>query len=118
MRFAVLLVAGVLATLVLSAQRPIPTDGEWLIGPSRHSDNVQLTIRYGEGRHSENWGRTVPTSELEGLSDADMGSPGATVHFRIVRSAGTLTCEGWFARGRGSGHFTYQPNPEFTAELA
>src|SRR2546428_10237128 len=33
-------------------------------------------------------------------------------------SAGTLDCEGWFDSGKGSGHFTYQPNPDFVAELA
>ena len=57
-------------------------------------------------------------SEFVGLSAADMRGSGAPVHFKIVRSAGTLTCEGWFEGGRGSGHFTYQPNPGFVAELA
>src|SRR5256712_8490341 len=33
-------------------------------------------------------------------------------------SAGTLDCEGWFDGGKGSGHFTYQPSPDFVAELA
>src|SRR2546429_523193 len=118
LRFAVLLVAGFLAVPVLSAQHSVPSDGQWLIEPADHSGKVQLTIRYGEGRHSSNWGRDVPLSEPMGLSAADMGGSGATVHFKIVRSAGTLTCEGWFEGGRGSGHFTYQANPDFVAELA
>jgi len=118
MRFAVLLVASFLAVPILSAQRSVPSDGQWLIEPADHSGRVQLTIRYGEGRHSSNWGRDVPVRDLVGLSAADRGGSGATVHFKIVRSAGTLTCEGWFAGGRGSGHFTYQPNPDFVAELA
>jgi hypothetical protein len=57
-------------------------------------------------------------TQLVGLSATEMGGPGVTVHFKIVRSAGTLTCEGWFDDGKGSGHFTYQPNPDFVAELA
>jgi len=116
-RFAVLLVAGFLAVPILSVQGSVPSDGQWLIAPADHSGSVQLTIRFGEGRHSSNWGRDVPLSDLVGLSTADIGGPGATVHFKIVRSAGTLTCEGWFAGGRGSGHFTHQPNPDFQAEL-
>ena len=111
MRSAVLLVAGFLAIPVLSAQRAVPSEGQWLVEPADRSGKVQLTIRYGEGRSSSNWGRDVPVSELVGISAADMGGSGARVQFKIVRSAGTLDCEGWFARGQGSGHFTYQPNP-------
>ena len=118
MRFAVLLVAGFLAAPVLSAQHTVPSGGQWLIEPADHAGRVQLTIRYGEDRHSSDWGRDVPLSELVGLSAAEMGGSGATVHFKIVRSAGTLSCEGWFADGKGSGHFTYQANSEFVAELA
>src|SRR5256886_13997835 len=119
MRFAVLLVAGFLAAPVLAAQHPVPSDGQWLIETGHHSGKVELNIRYGEwgGRHSSNWGRTVPLSQLVGLSEADMAGSGVTVHFKIVRSAGTLDCEGWFDNGKGSGHFTYQPNPDFVAEL-
>src|SRR5256886_9248227 len=120
MRFAVLLVAGFLAAPVLAAQHPVPSDGQWLIETGHQSGKVELNIRYGEGggRHSSNWGRTVPLSQLVGLSEADMRGAGVTVHFKIVRSAGTLDCEGWFDNGKGSGHFTYQPNPDFVAELA
>src|SRR5919108_428850 len=118
MRSAVLLLIACLAAPVLSAQRAIPSTGQWLIDPSDHPGKVQLNIRYGERGHSSNWGRIVPVSELVGLSPADMNGPGTTVRFKIVRSAGTLSCEGWFADGRGSGHFTYEPNPDFVAELA
>src|SRR3989442_12433084 len=81
---------------------------------------VRLTIRYGERRYSDNWNRQddVPLSQLVGLSAADMGGSGVTVHFKIVRSAGTLDCEGWFDSGKGSGHLTYQANSHFVAEQA
>src|SRR5438876_8336831 len=121
MRFAVLLLVASLAAPVLSAQqRAVPSDGQWLIEPGERSGNVRLTIRYGERRYSDNWNSQddVPMSQLVGLSAAEMGGAGTTVHFKIVRSAGTLTCEGWFDDGKGSGHFTYQPNPDFVVELA
>src|SRR5438874_2429704 len=120
MRFAVLLLASFLAAPVLSAQHTVPSGGQWLIEPGERSGIVRLTIRYGERRHSDSWNSQddLPMSQLVGLSAADMGGAGVTVHFKIVRSAGTLTCEGWFDDGKGSGHFTYQPNPDFVAELA
>lgn len=77
MRFAVLLLAGLLATPRLSAQHPVPSDGQWMIGQSRHLGKVHLNIRYGEGGHSSNWGRTVPQSELV-LAAAEMNGSGAT----------------------------------------
>src|SRR5262249_48666773 len=108
-----------IAASSLSAQRSIPTGGEWLIEPADHSGMVRLTIRYGDRRHEDSWNSQddVPMTELSGLAAADMGGSGATVHFKIVRAAGTLTCEGWFDAGKGSGHFTYAANPDFVTEL-
>src|SRR2546422_10182551 len=120
MRFAVLLLASILAAPVLSAQRVVPSGGQWLIEPGERAGSVRLTIRYGERRSSDNWNSQddVPLSQLVGLSAADLDGSGATVHFKIVRSAGTLDCEGWFDDGKGSGHFTYQPNSDFVTDLA
>src|SRR6266481_3538878 len=120
MRFAVLLLAGILAAPVLSAQRVVPSGGQWLIEAGERSSMVRLTIRYGERRSWDSWNSQddVPVSQLVGLTAADMRGSGVTVHVRIVRSAGTLDCEGWFDSGKGSGHFTYQANSEFVAELA
>ena len=118
MRLAVLFLAALLAAPSLSAQHEVPSSGQWLIDSSDEAGKVQLTVRYGDGRYSSNWGRDIAMSELVGLSAADMGGAGHPVHFKIVRSAGTLTCEGWFDGGKGSGHFTYEPNPDFVAQLA
>ena len=121
MRFAVLLLVASLAAPVLSAQQhAVPSDGQWLIEPGERSGNVRLTIRYGERRYHDSWNSQddVPMSQLVGLSAADMGGSGVTVHFKIVRSAGTLDCDGWFDSGKDSGHFTYQANSTFVAELA
>ncbi|HVH32459.1 MAG TPA: hypothetical protein VNA31_12480, partial [bacterium] len=118
MRLPMLLLAGFVAAPVLSAQHSIPSSGQWLIDPGERPGVVRLTLRYRERRHSESWNsqNEVPLSELVGLAAADMGGSGATVQFKIVRSAGTLTCEGWFHDGKGAGHFSYQPNPDFLAE--
>ena len=96
MRFAVLLLASFLAAPVLSAQHTVPSGGQWLIEPGERSGIVRLTIRYGERRYSDNWNSQddVPLSQLVGLSAADMRGSGVTVHFKIVRSAGTLDREG------------------------
>ena len=118
MRFAVLFLAAILATPVLSAQRAVPSSGQWLIDPGERPGTVQLSVRYGERGYSGNWSRDVPLGALVGLSAADMRGSGVTVHFKIVRSAGTLDCEGWLDDGKGSGHFTYQANPDFVAELS
>src|SRR5262245_39975498 len=118
MRLVVLLSASLLATSPLSSQRSqreVPAGGQWLIARGDEPGKVHLNVRYGSGWNTSNWGRQIPMSELAGLSAADMDGPGKDVHFRIVRSAGTLTCDGWFQRGEGSGHFTYQPNPGFVA---
>jgi len=56
---------------------------------------------------------TCPRAQLVGLSAAEMGGSGVTVHFKIVRSAGTLTCEGWFEGGKGSGHFHLSAESRF-----
>jgi len=118
MRCAVLLLASILATPLLSAQRTVPSGGQWLIEPGYHPGTVQLSVRYGERGNSSNWSRDVALREFVALSAADKRGSGVTVRFKIVRSAGTLDCEGWFDDGKGSGHFTYQPNPDFVAELA
>ena len=79
MRFAVLLLASILAAPVLSAQRVVPSGGQWLIEPGERSGMVRLTIRYGERRYSDNWNSEddVPLSQLVGLSAADMRGSGA-----------------------------------------
>jgi len=72
MRFAVLLLASILAIPLLSAQRTVPSGGQWLIEPGDHPGTVQLSVRYGERGNSSNWSRDVALREFVGLSAADM----------------------------------------------
>src|SRR5256885_16583302 len=114
MRFAILFILSFLSVSTLAAQRPhpVPAGGQWLIDRSEGNGRIHLNVRYGEGEHYSNWGRRISLSEIQGLSAADMDGAGKAVQFRIVRPAGMLMCEGWFKSGEGSGHFTYQPNPD------
>jgi len=77
MRFAVLVLITFLAAPILSAQHYVPSGGQWLIEPGERATIVRLTIRYGERRYSDNWNSQddVPSSQLVGLSAADMGDP-------------------------------------------
>src|SRR5256885_11054933 len=79
-------------TTLFRSQHSVPSDGQWLIEPADHSGKVQLTIRYGEGRHSSNWGRDVPLSEPMGLSAADMGGSRSEEHTSELQSPCNLVC--------------------------
>lgn len=116
MRFARRWLLALLLAVPASAQTV--TDGQWLLERGGTAGLVRLTLRYGAHHESDNWTNDdVPLRQLEGLP-ADAWQGGGAVHFRVVRDAGTLTCEGWFARSSGSGHFVYAPNAQFAAELA
>src|ERR1043166_10302721 len=71
MRFAVLFLASILAAPVLSAQRAVPSGGQWLIDPGEHPGTIQLSVRYGERGYSSNWSRDVSLREFVGLSAAE-----------------------------------------------
>src|SRR5918912_388793 len=94
----------------------------------RRSRSLSLTLQYhykrskgdssGEWDGYSNTSRSVPASDLQGLTRAQaMSATGTQVSFRIVRDAGTLNCEGWFREGNGSGHFTFAPSASFASEL-
>ena len=102
--------------------------GQWMIEPcGDKTGTLQLTLRYNERGELErhdgwgDWGSTqshnVGLEQLSGLTEADLKSSGTKVKFRVVHEPGSLDSEGWFATGRGSGHFDYSPNAQFPAEL-
>ena len=53
---------------------------------------------------------------LQGLT-ADQARAGGVVRFSLVREAGTIDCEGSFQNGKGSGTFTFTPNPAFLSNM-
>jgi hypothetical protein len=96
--------------------------GQWLIDPAPDvadsAASLRVTIRYDHryGGWSSSSSLISPT-QFAGLSAQQIASEGSSVKFQIVRDAGTFNCEGWFARGSGSGHFEFAANPQFAQEL-
>jgi hypothetical protein len=123
-----------LAAVALSVSAQESLQGQWLAdytihggrgGPNDLQTNLSLHYREEkpgrDGRkHISNWNETrwVEHSQLHGLTREQAFSPaGTNVRFQIRREAGAFECEGWFKDGRGSGHYTFVPNPQFAAEL-
>jgi beta-lactamase regulating signal transducer with metallopeptidase domain/ribosomal protein L7Ae-like RNA K-turn-binding protein len=94
-------------------EQAFSTNGTWSVQPSEKSGEVYFEMRQ---LHSSN-GHTVPLSQLEGLTTAQMNA-GGTVKFLLRRDAGSFACEGVFRDGVGGGAFTYAANPAFADELA
>ncbi|MBK5295891.1 MAG: M56 family metallopeptidase, partial [Vicinamibacteria bacterium] len=89
------------------------TSGTWEIKPAKTAGFVYLEMR--EDHNSS--GTTVRTSQLQGLTAAQMSGSGSPVRFTIGRDAGTFTFEGTFRDGRGGGTYSFAPNAAFPAEL-
>ncbi|HEV3153534.1 MAG TPA: helix-turn-helix transcriptional regulator [Candidatus Baltobacteraceae bacterium] len=118
-----LTVAGIFCALALTAtaarSQTVPTAGAWTIDASRNSDStVNFEIRIDRPGDHSNWGNDEDWNRLQGLSRSAVFSAGSTVHFDLVRDAGTLRCSGYVANGSGGGTFQYSPNPRFADELA
>ena len=134
LRYSVILLAFVFSTLAIAQDL---TGQWWLEKRTPRADaasgsmkkiissenELRFTLRYtrNEDRccsHSE-WNKTLPigSKQLRGLNDAAFGSSGTKVEFDVVRDAGTFHCEGWFADGKGSGHYTLKPNGDYVSEL-
>lgn len=113
----------VLLVLSLMAQ-PVRADsysGTWS-AQANNSTNVHLRLEYrhADASGNEEWDEShdVPISQLHGLSASDFTSSGEHKSFSIVRDAGTMRADGWFAGGNGSGSWTLVPNPSFASALA
>jgi hypothetical protein len=62
-------------------------------------------------------GQTMPVDELTGLPAGDDRFTATAVKFELRREAGTLAFDGSFRDGRGAGLFSFNPRPEFAAEM-
>lgn len=88
----------------------------WKMHRTDRSDEVQFTVeRWKDGNHWSN-SRPYPLSSFRGFSTSEFDR-GGKVKFSFVQDAGELLCEGSFTFGRGSGSFTFSPNPSFVARL-
>ena len=72
-------------------------------------------MRQGENRRV---GQSFPVSELQGLgTHDDRWSSQGEIRFALERDAGTFDFRGRFDGGRGTGTFTFAPNPEFVGAM-
>ncbi|MEP6742635.1 MAG: hypothetical protein ABJB61_09065 [bacterium] len=67
------------------------------------------------GHHSQT-GQTFAFAELQGLT-RDQVERGGPVKFSLVREAGTISCEGTFQNGKGTGTFRFTGNASFVSAM-
>lgn len=111
--------------LVLSLQCGARADaftGTWAVQRTSDSGTVHLRTDYraSSATGNEEWSESsdVPLSELRGITASDLSSGGERKQFDIVRDAGALHADGWFANGNGSGSWTFAPSAAFASALA
>ncbi|MGH9523453.1 MAG: hypothetical protein ACRD3E_13075 [Terriglobales bacterium] len=114
------MLAAVIALAGCSALAQQVFSGQWLIDRV-NGDSVQFQLTYDRndsGSYHSSWSRPEAIAALQGLNATELASSaGATVHFKLVRDAGAFECEGWARDGKGSGHWTFAPNPAYATEL-
>jgi hypothetical protein len=92
------------------------TRQEWQMRESGRADKVHFSFDRYKGRNHSSWGTDVSRDRFRGLPATILDRGGAAT-FEYVTDAGSLVCKGSFSWGRGSGTFTFKPDPKFTAEL-
>src|SRR5947209_13997705 len=130
MRFRFLAILAMLLSVVLCnvLAAGLQTDsansslsGQWMLEKGS-GDNVQFTVRYQHGSesgfHSMSESHSEALSSLKGVDLGALNSSGTKSQFDVVRDAGTFHCQGWFANGSASGHWTFAPNAQFASALA
>lgn len=110
-----LILGGILVAAVL-ANTATPKQ-EWRVerrfGDSGRVDFSVIRTRIGSWSQQEN---SVPVSNFRNFRQGSLNS-GGPVKFEYVQDAGSLLCEGRMFLGKGSGTWTFQPNPEFVREF-
>lgn len=113
---ALIVLAGTALFFVTEAQNA-PERREWTLKPTDDPDFVQFSIELRKGTSRWHHSSPAPWSSFKGISKEQAGKLSAPVKFDHVRDAGKLVCEGTFHFGRGLGTFTFQPDPNYKAEL-
>jgi hypothetical protein len=112
-KFALIVTGAVLLAALLAGQE---SGQEWTLRRGGSADMVHFTIeRWKPGNHSSH-SSDVPLSRFRGFSTS-LFEIGGKANFEYVQDAGRLVCEGNFSMSRGSGTFTFAPDPNYTAEL-
>lgn len=127
MHFAVSLALGISLAFLAYVCAPIVTaqnvvTGEWKASIEKQESGINLNFgqtseseRTGERGFRQQFGQTYEFAEL-GLTREQV-MKGGPVTFSLVREAGTISCEGSFQNGMGSGTFRFTRNPGFVATM-
>jgi 4-hydroxy-3-methylbut-2-enyl diphosphate reductase IspH len=113
MRISHMLAALVLFPLAAAAAT---TAGTWSLDSADEPGKVQFSLQGSSDSGHFNTSSPWPLTDLRGLDWA--GAAKHDVHFTIQRDAGSIDCEGFVQDHRGSGLFTFKPNPQYVAEMA
>ena len=92
--------------------------GQWKASVSHDEpEKINLSFeRRNEKGHRSQTGSDYLYADLQGLS-REQAVRGGPVKFSLAREAGTITCEGSFQNGRGSGTFRFTPSASFVAAM-
>jgi hypothetical protein len=113
MRISHILAALVLFPLGAAAAGNV---GTWTLGSAEEPGRVQFSLQGSSAGDHFNTSSPWLLADLRGLDWA--GAAKHDVHFTIQRDAGSIDCEGFVQDQRGSGLFTFKPNPQYAAEMA
>ena len=91
-------------------------NGTWSLGAADQPGNVEFSLQGAQGDGHFSTSSTWKLADLRGLDWASAGKH--DVSFAIARDAGTIDCKGFVQDQRGAGLFTFQPNPQYHAEMA
>lgn len=100
------------------ATAQIPDDIRFRIEPARggEASDVQFTVTYGGGGYHMS-SNNRPLADLTGVTRAQL-EDGGHIHFKLLRDAGTLDCDGVAAHGEALGACAFIANPGFAKTLA
>ena len=105
-----IVIAAVLLAALLAGQ---DVRDEWKLTRGDSADMVHFRIEHASKGSKWSQSNDLPLANFRGLNPSQSGP----AKFEYVEDAGTLLCQGRFSFGAGSGTYTFQPNPKFTAEL-
>lgn len=127
MHLACSLALGVSLAFMASLRAPVASaqavlTGEWTASVEKQGSGINLTFgqtseneRTGEKGNRHQFGQTYDFAEL-GLTREQV-MRGGPVAFTLAREAGTISCEGSFQNGKGSGTFRFTRNPAFVIAM-
>jgi hypothetical protein len=91
--------------------------GHWVAERTPSADVLSIRLQVHPKGGGGMASFSLPLHKLEGLTQADISQGAAPVRFRLVRDAGTFTCEGTFKNGKGAGNWTFTPDAAFAAAV-